>query len=303
MTPVTAYNDEVYLFGGTHHPKLDSDHPTHATAAIDERSTGILSDSLYKINIENWSITELGNFKHRESYLNSFSKRPRNRTSHSSESYEEKTWPTARRGHSMACIRDFIVVFGGICENSIGDNDVFVYDIKQNAWKQPEIKGTAPDVRFGHSQTVVGDDIFYFGGAQVDDPVNVIFDDLHKLTYNAIEDNFYWSNYRSPEAYSQARFHKLKAKRHLQQSRDEGMQIDNSTQISRRYTASSSEESTEDLITTTGQPPRERLEATMILVGSHKLAIFAGVTIVPASHDYETYDEYCVGVFLSKFAV
>ncbi|TIB26965.1 hypothetical protein E3P86_04139 [Wallemia ichthyophaga] len=147
-------------------------------------------------------------------------------------------------------------------------------------------------MRFGHSQTVKGDDIFYFGGAQVDDPVNVIFDDLHKLTYNAIEDNFYWSNYKSPEAYSRARLLKLKAKRNIQQSIDEDMHIDDGN-LNRRYTATSSEGSIEDVITTTGQSPRERLEATMILVGSHKLAIFAGVTIVPAWQYDETYDEYC----------
>ncbi|TIA98171.1 hypothetical protein E3P88_00832 [Wallemia ichthyophaga] len=292
MAPVTAYNDEIYIFGGTLHPKLSSDHPTHATAALDERSTGSLSDILYKINIKDLSIVELGNSRQPDRYLNRFSKRPRKRTSHSSESYEESTWPTARRGHSMACIRDFIVLFGGICDNTVGDNDVFVYHIKQDRWIQPEIKGIAPDMRFGHSQTVKGDDIFYFGGAQVDDPVNVIFDDLHKLTYNAIEDNFYWSNYKSPEAYSRARLLKLKAKRNIQQSIDEDMHIDDGN-LNRRYTATSSEGSIEDVITTTGQSPRERLEATMILVGSHKLAIFAGVTIVPASQYDETYDEYC----------
>ncbi|TIB85903.1 hypothetical protein E3Q06_01754 [Wallemia mellicola] len=291
MAPITAYNDELYLFGGTRHPKVKSDHPTQATT-IDERSTGVLSDSIYKINIEDWTIQELGNSRHPEAYLNNFSKRPRKRPSNSSGSHEESIWPPARRGHSIATMRDSLIVFGGICENSIGDNDVFVYDFKQETWKLPDIKGSAPDVRFGHAQTVVGDEIFYFGGAQVDEPVNVIFDNLHKLSYNVIEDSFTWYNYRSPEAYSQARFEKLKVKRQFQQhQRDENMQID--TGIQRRYTGTESDDSLEDLITTTGQPPRERLESTMILVGSHKLAIFAGVTIVPASHDYENYDEYC----------
>ena len=134
----------------------------------------------------------------------------------------------------------------------------------------------------------------------MDDPVNVIFDDLNRLHYNKSNESYQWYNYKSPEAYSQERSYKLKEKRVLESNNIDGRRVDNiamqidddMNNLKRVYSSDEEPESLYNIITS-GQPPRERLESTMVLVGSHKLAIFAGLTIVPASYEYETYDEYC----------
>ena len=134
----------------------------------------------------------------------------------------------------------------------------------------------------------------------MDDPVNAIFDDLNRLHYNKTNGSYQWYNYKSPEAYSQDRSYKLKEKRVLESNNIiDGRRVDNAMQIDgdinnlkRNYSSDEEPESLYNIITT-GQSPRERLESTMVLVGSHKLAIFAGLTIVPASYSYEAYDEYC----------
>lgn len=135
----------------------------------------------------------------------------------------------------------------------------------------------------------------------MDDPVNVIFDDLNRLHYNRSNESYQWYNYKSPEAYSRKRSFKLKERRVLESNNNiDGRRVDNNAMqtdddINNLKRVYSSDDELESLynITTSGQPPRERLESTMVLVGSHKLAIFAGLTIVPASYEYEAYDEYC----------
>ena len=112
MAPVTAYkNDTIFIFGGTHHPKISSDHPIEPIT--DERSSkGVLSDVLYKIDINNWSIEEIGS----SNLLN----KNDNRSVDSNENSYELIWPKAREGHTLATVEDKLILFGGLIENSIG---------------------------------------------------------------------------------------------------------------------------------------------------------------------------------------
>lgn len=77
-----------------------------------------------------------------------------------------------------------IVIFGGHAGGSNdggGDfdffNDVFVLDVDENTWKKPRCRGTPPDPRYGHSASLVGGRIVYFGGKGN----KTHFRDLHAL--------------------------------------------------------------------------------------------------------------------------
>ena len=113
MAPVTAYkNDTLYIFGGTHHPKISSDHPIEPIT--DDRSKSVLSDVLYKIDINDWSIEEIGSSNLLNNYKND------NRSVDSNENSYELIWPKAREGHTLATVDDELILFGGLVENSIG---------------------------------------------------------------------------------------------------------------------------------------------------------------------------------------
>jgi hypothetical protein len=50
--------------------------------------------------------------------------------------------PRPRHEHSVDVIADrYLVVFGGLCYNSVGENDVFVYDTEESRWFVPPISG------------------------------------------------------------------------------------------------------------------------------------------------------------------
>ena len=62
-------------------------------------------------------------------------------------------------------------------------NDVHVLDVDQNTWSSPQIKGTAPLPRYGHTGTLVGSRIVYFGGRGVgaQSSPHTHYRDLHAL--------------------------------------------------------------------------------------------------------------------------
>ncbi|KAI8984363.1 hypothetical protein BDF20DRAFT_804082, partial [Mycotypha africana] len=74
--------------------------------------------------------------------------------------------PRPRHEHSIDAIGDrYLVLFGGLCYNSVGENDVFVYDQHENKWFIPPISGY------------------------------IVFDDLHKLDC----ETWTWYKYDHPE--------------------------------------------------------------------------------------------------------
>ncbi|KRY48724.1 F-box only protein 42 [Trichinella britovi] len=59
--------------------------------------------------------------------------------------------------HSASVVGDLMIIFGGINSAALCDGSVHVFDIKQEKWFTPFIKGRSPEARFLHSQVVVDD--------------------------------------------------------------------------------------------------------------------------------------------------
>jgi hypothetical protein len=74
--------------------------------------------------------------------------------------------PTPRFGHAAAVVNDQIFVIGG----HEGDdphqvlNDVYILDIDKMEWSRPKVHGFHPPPRSFHTVSVVGKNIFLFGG-------------------------------------------------------------------------------------------------------------------------------------------
>ena len=71
--------------------------------------------------------------------------------------------PSERDCHSAVLYKHYMVIFGG------GDgfnwlNDMYMFDIKNEAWKRIEPKGQVPSGRAGHSANVYKDKMYVFGG-------------------------------------------------------------------------------------------------------------------------------------------
>jgi len=81
----------------------------------------------------------------------------------------EGKYPEQRGGHTTVLIKDqYLLVFGGHRYEREGEftyfNDIQVFDITTNKWKQIRASGLEVAPRYGHSATLVGDRMFVFGG-------------------------------------------------------------------------------------------------------------------------------------------
>lgn len=131
---------------------------------------------------------------------------PTTKTSPGSGVVQERVWqwarpqiegegPCARGGHSASLVGPTdpakaaarIFIFGGHYDKGKGEgfvylNDIHILDIDENCWSQPHCKGTAPEPRYGHSSTLVGSRVVYFGGKGKEKH----FRDLHALDANSL---------------------------------------------------------------------------------------------------------------------
>lgn len=94
--------------------------------------------------------------------------------------------PIEREGHTAVVVGARMVVFGGTWvdeeDNSRYLNDVHVFDTARNWWSQPDVLGTPPLEREGHTASVVGRNMLVFGGAGLDGADRSInLADLHVL--------------------------------------------------------------------------------------------------------------------------
>jgi len=94
--------------------------------------------------------------------------------------------PMEREGHTAVVVGHRMLVFGGTWvdeeDKSRYLNDVHVYDATRNWWSQPDVLGTPPIEREGHTASSIGRNMLVFGGAgldAVDHPINLA--DLHVL--------------------------------------------------------------------------------------------------------------------------
>ncbi|GAA5799587.1 hypothetical protein HPULCUR_005003 [Helicostylum pulchrum] len=177
--------------------------------------------------------------------------------------------PRPRHEHSVDSIGDrYLIVFGGLCYNSVGENDVFVYDTLENRWFVPPVSGHVPHLRFGHASTTIGNNLYIHGGAQLDnDSRYIVYDDLYKLDCQT----WVWYKYEHPEV-----------ERYLRS------QIPTPGESPQRN----------HLISTTGDSPHDRFQAYMCSYGN-KLIIFGGHSIREDEDDNEilcsySIDEVCI---------
>lgn len=94
--------------------------------------------------------------------------------------------PMEREGHTAVVIGHRMAIFGGTWvdedDNSRYLNDVHVYDTARNWWSQPDVLGTPPIEREGHTASAVGRSMIVFGGAGLDSADRSInLSDLHVL--------------------------------------------------------------------------------------------------------------------------
>jgi len=85
--------------------------------------------------------------------------------------------PSAREGHAAVEVGNKIFVFGGCVQGIRCFNDVHIFDTDSLEWTQEPFTGDAPEPRGGHSATLVGTDIFIFGGASSE----TTYGDAYKL--------------------------------------------------------------------------------------------------------------------------
>merc|ERR1719456_128659 len=85
--------------------------------------------------------------------------------------------PSAREGHAAVEVGNKIFLFGGCVQGIRCFNDVHIFDTDTLTWSQEPFTGDAPEPRGGHSATLVGTDIFVFGGASSE----TTYGDAYKL--------------------------------------------------------------------------------------------------------------------------
>ncbi|ESW10364.1 hypothetical protein PHAVU_009G202800 [Phaseolus vulgaris] len=87
--------------------------------------------------------------------------------------------PGKRWGHTCNAVRDgrLLYLFGGYGKFNCQTNQVHVFDTLRRIWSEPAVKGTPPSPRDSHSCSVVGDNLFVFGGTDGTRLLN----DLHIL--------------------------------------------------------------------------------------------------------------------------
>eukprot|EP00927_Polykrikos_kofoidii_P071588 TRINITY_DN67847_c0_g1_i1.p1 TRINITY_DN67847_c0_g1~~TRINITY_DN67847_c0_g1_i1.p1 ORF type:complete len:663 (-),score=90.28 TRINITY_DN67847_c0_g1_i1:117-2105(-) len=83
--------------------------------------------------------------------------------------------PLGRQGQSVATLGQRLYVFGG-CQMEIRCyNDLHILDTEELQWLQVPLSGEPPEPRGGHSATLVGSDIFVYGGASSEETFQSVY--------------------------------------------------------------------------------------------------------------------------------
>jgi len=73
--------------------------------------------------------------------------------------------PPARDGHSAVIWEDKMIIFAGFEEdNQRFSQETFMFDFTQNKWSELKTQGTPPCHRDFHAATMLGDNMYVFGG-------------------------------------------------------------------------------------------------------------------------------------------
>lgn len=79
------------------------------------------------------------------------------------DSHEADDWPFQRYGHTVVANGHKIYLFGGRNDNH-SCNRLYCFDTKTLKWSSPNVFGTIPSARDGHSACVIQDAMYIFGG-------------------------------------------------------------------------------------------------------------------------------------------
>jgi hypothetical protein len=131
-----------------------------------------------------------------------------------------------------------------------------------------------PHIRFGHASAVINNHIYIYGGCQIENDCNRIYDDLYKFDFTKST----WYKYEHPEMFDVRRH----AAKHRHDSED--MEVDFEPPCSAE---------TDFLIPTTGHYPRDRFQCAMISIGN-KLVIFGGHTLRQDDDDNNELFDYSI---------
>ncbi|KAJ2958727.1 hypothetical protein NQZ79_g5763 [Umbelopsis isabellina] len=183
--------------------------------------------------------------------------------------------PRPRHEHSVDVLYDrYVAIFGGLCYHSVGENDLFLYDTVENTWLEPHVIGRTPHIRFGHASAVINNYIYIYGGCQIENDCNRIYDDLYKFDFTKST----WYKYEHPEMFDVRRH----ATKHRHNSED--MDVDSGSPYSME---------SDFLIPTTGHYPRDRFQCAMISIGN-KLVLFGGHTLRQDDEDNNELFDYSI---------
>lgn len=83
--------------------------------------------------------------------------------------------PSKRRGQSIVSIDEMLIVFGGCYLDEKCFNDLHIFDIKNNEWREEKTQGSKPKERAGHTATLFGSKMYIFGGGGRDGYLNDLF--------------------------------------------------------------------------------------------------------------------------------
>ncbi|KAG9394989.1 RhoGEF domain [Carpediemonas membranifera] len=97
-------------------------------------------DGLYSLNPVDWSVNKI------------------------EKAGVETMWPSARCAHAMTVVGDSIYVIGGRDAHSNFLNDVWRFNITEQAWTEMPCSGKVPPTVAWHTATAVGQRIFVIGG-------------------------------------------------------------------------------------------------------------------------------------------
>eukprot|EP01027_Heterolobosea_sp_BB2_P019242 GEZU01027027.1.p1 GENE.GEZU01027027.1~~GEZU01027027.1.p1 ORF type:complete len:124 (+),score=6.61 GEZU01027027.1:228-599(+) len=80
------------------------------------------------------------------------------------------TFPDSIAGHTASLVGSRnIYVFGGVRNDGTCQNRLLCLDTETLEWKYPRTRGTVPSPCEGHTATVVGKEIYFFGDDGKDD--------------------------------------------------------------------------------------------------------------------------------------
>ncbi|KAI9005498.1 hypothetical protein CLU79DRAFT_824850, partial [Phycomyces nitens] len=187
--------------------------------------------------------------------------------------------PQPRFDHSFDVLYNrYLIVFGGLCIDSSGENDLFLFDTKTDTWIEPNCEGQIPFPRYGHASVMVGHDLYVFGGTQSEVDGNTVYDMLYQLDCKT----WIWRKFDHPEAQHYRRKLSKGTREQSDMTDTSPANQDISFSLEKDY-----------VVETTGCPPRDRLQCSMVNV-SNKLVLFGGQTIRQNREDTNVLHAYSI---------